>query len=421
MAGSRWRRWLVRACGLAVVAGTLGGVAAVLGARYARDVWTDPARRSALLSRVLDGTGVAVELGDVEVVESDRWVLLVERLHVQTAAVDVRASHAETGIPAVLPMLLFGRFDLGDVRVDGLSVTVPRRPLPAATGGGWPLRVVIDHLLVRDGTLALPASGGLPEARATGVRADLRKVRVVGGTGLVGGRGQVEVRSWRTGAIEVDQVVMSDVRLSRGRYRLGGGRLQIAGGGAEGSVVIDGVDGKRPAVHAELRLRDGDLATLVQAATGQRSPVSGRLSGTFTVDTGGDRGPGEGRTLAEVRLEDGALLLGPAVPSALRAALKIAPFLELRHGKVWLGPTEASLRFSGGRVDIDRLVHEGKGRPLAARGSVVGRELDLVVRLVPRKKADRRKGTGLVVGGTAGALSVRRATAAELKGVGDAP
>ncbi len=419
MARGRWRRWVALSVLLTAV---LSAGLAMSGAWLARVVWEDAKLRQQVLDRLLDGTGVSVELGSVEVVQADHWELLLDGVHVTTPTADVRVAHAQSGVPGFWSVVMLGRFDLGEVRIDGLSVTVPKRPLPVSTSGrSIPLRVVMDHLTVRDGALHMPESEGLPEVRADGVEARLRSFAVVGGKGIVRGTGRMEMRRWRTGRITVDDVVVEDVRLSRNTHHLGGGRLTFAGGGAEGTVVIDNVRGKRPAVTADIRIRDGDFGKLVAVATGKTSPMSGRLSGSFHVEAGGKREPGAGLTVAELQLDDGALLLGDTTSAVLKAALKVAPFLKVRRNQVLLGPTEVSLRMSGGRVDIDRLVHRGGGRPLAARGAVVGKNLDLVVRLLPKKKADKRKGMGLVVQGSAGAMTVRRAAAEELTGLGEDP
>lgn len=415
MAG-RWRRIARWVAGLAVAGGVLVGAATVSGAWLARDVLSDAERREALLERLLDGSGVSVDYGDLQVVRKVGWTVLVDDLTVVTPTAQVTVDHAETDVPGFWSMWL-GRVDLGSVRLDGLSVTVPKRPVPRKRGG-MPLRVVADVVLVRDSTLRMPADGPLPEARADGVSATLTRLVFVGGKGLVGGRGTVAARRWRTGRVEVTDVVLDDVRLGRREHRLDG-RLRMAGGGAEGRLTIGNLSGERPSVHAEVRVRDGDLEELVMAATGQTSPLTGKLSGEFEVDAGGDRAPGAGVTRADVVLTDGALALGGAVPPALKAVLKVAPFVEVKRGQVLLGPTEATFVMSEGVVEVERLVHQGKGRPLAARGAIRGRELDLVVRLVPKKRSERRAGVGVVMQGTAGALSVRKATDEELLGVGD--
>ena len=119
-----------------------------------------------------------------------------------------------------------------------------------------------------------------------------------------------------------------------------------------------------------------------------------------------------------VKVEDGALVLGSEVSGALKRALKVAPFLKVRHGQVLLGPISASFELLPGRVEIKEIVHQGPGRDLAAKGHLDGHQLELVVRLVPKRRADERAGFGLVVTGPAGSLDVRRATSDELIGVG---
>ena len=414
MADRRWRRRVRAGMAVVVVLGLAAGGLSVSGAWLARTILGTPDTRDALLERVFDGRGVRVEYRSIDVVENDRWEVLLDGVTVETATAQVAIGHVACGIPGLWSMLL-GRVELGVVRVDGLQVTVPERPLPRErSAGGLPLRVVVDALLVRDGRLHMPAIGDLPELRVEGLRAELSDVVIVAGAGVVSGHGSLALRTWESGRVRVSSARFEAVRLSRHTHVFGAGQLQVAGGGAAGTVEIGALQSIRPTVHAELQLRDGDLATLVQTITGRTSPMTGRLSGAFSVDAGGALGPGQSRTHAEVELADGALLLGDTASPVLRAALKLAPFIELQHGQVRFGPIRAALVLTPGVVEVERFVHEGKHRPLTARGRIVGRTLDLVLRLVPKRGADRRSGLGLVISGEAGALQVRRASAAEL-------
>jgi len=400
-----------------LVAG-LGLVAtAVSGTLLGRKVMKDPSWRAWAIERVLRDTGVTLHTG-VVTVDEDGATVHVKDLRVDSSRGRLTASEVRSGVPGLWSMLVLGRVDLGSVEVTDLHVTRARgMPRPASAGGS--ARVVVDRLRVRNGRISLPELPDvpLPRTEVTGIDVDLRAVSMVLGRGMSGGKGRLSVAKWRSGAVSASQISVDSITLRRDGIRLRDGRFHIAGGAGAGIVDLTQSPGKPMQVHAQLQVKDIRLEHLVATATGNESPLTGVVAGKVDIQVDGRQAGAT--TKLDVEVKDGALLLGPEVSPALRRALKVAPFLKLQGGKVWLGPTEAQLTLQPGRVEVERLVHQGKARALAAQGTVTSGKLDLVVRLVPRRRADTRAGFGIQVTGPAGNLDVRRAKSEDLHGVGD--
>ncbi len=379
---------------------------------------SDPVQQQRGLRWLTEQSGVAVSVADASVQETrDGWRVVCAGVLVETPRLSVQATTVESDVPAFWPALLARRLLLGDVKVDGVRVTVHSRTQAPPTARPGPFSFRARSLSVTNGTLVLPADGPLPAAGAEGLQASLEDVVWAMGDGLVDGEGTLTVRQWRAGPLRVDAVSVDDVRFSRREISLGQTQFSIAGGGGRGDITLRRQQGQRSEVRVEAEIHDTDFATLVSATTGQPSPVAGRIAGKVTVDAGGARAPGASEARADWRLEDGRVVLGDHVSAAARTALRLAPSLTVRGGEVVLGPTEGQFVLSNGRVLIERLVHGGKRRDLAARGSVVGRSLDLVVRLVPKNDPETRAGIGLVLSGKPGEMNVRLAEASEIEGL----
>ena len=388
------------------------------GAWLGRRVMVDPQWRSWAVDHVLDGTGVTLRMGALEV-EPDSWTVHVDDVFVESARGRLTAAEARTEVPGLWSVLLLGRVELGRGEVSGLEVTGVRG-LPRAASSGPQVTLVMDRLRIRDAKVRLPSveAAQLPPAEFSGIDVDLSGVRLKLGLGLVRGQGELSIERWQTGGVRASQVLFDDVSVAGDTIHLDDGRFSFAKGAGAGRVEITQRSGRAPLIHADLQVKQVRLEHLIGLATGAESPLTGRLSGEVDVRAGEVPGQLGATTRLDARLEDGALALGPGVSGALKRALKVAPFLKVRSGQVLLGPTSARLELRPGRVEVEQLIHESAGRNLAAKGSLQGDELDLVVRLVPKRRADERAGFGIVVTGPAGGLDVRRATADELRGVG---
>lgn len=407
-------RWLGGLAGAFV----LGAVAlAASGGALAAWVVSDGDRLQALVDRLLDGSGLSVDVSESDVLEGR---LYVGALSLKSQHTVVTARGVDAAVPGIWAAVGLGRVRLGDVHVDRLSVDVLARPgrKQARSALGLPLVLVVDRLTVTHGRLMLAKDGPLPEAGADDVDVVVSGLRVALGQGPRAGRGTVSAASWRTGPVVLNDVQVGDLRLAPSAVTFGDGHFSVGGGRGDAKVVLGALDQPRPSLSVDARVSGVALSTLVSAATGKASPVSGRVAGTVRVRGGGPQDRGDGETVAELTLTEGAVQLGEGLGRGARAVLKAVPWVTVRSGAVRLGPTEATLRLVSGRVDVDRLVHVGDdGRKIAARGAIDGRDLDLVVRFVPKRGAERRKGLGLHLQGRPGAMTVVRATAEQLEGL----
>ena len=400
------------------VGGLLCAAVLLSGGWLGRRVVVGHDLRAWAIDRVLDGSGVRLRTGSVTV-DTEDWRVRVDDVAVASPRGSLKAARVGTDVPGLWSALVLGRVDLGLVEVTDLRLERIRGLDPPAAPSGS-TKLVLDRLRVRSGTLVLPAlaEAGLPRTEVSGIDIDLRGVVVKLGQGMVRGSGTLTVDRWKAGPVQATQVRVDAVSVDGPTIHLDQGRFAFGGGAGAGSVDLTQRPGAVPLVHAELEVKQVRLERFIELATGSASPLTGELAGRVDVLAGEVPGRLGATTRLDAKVENGGLVLGPKVSPALKRALKVAPFLKVKGDRVLLGPIQANLVLQPGRVRVDQLVHQGEARALAAKGTVAGRQVDLVVRLLPRRRAEERAGFGIVVTGEAGKLEVRRAQPDELRGVG---
>jgi hypothetical protein len=287
------------------------------------------------------------------------------------------------------PAVTLFRNDRGEWSFERLAIRPPPSPTPggSASGAETPVLppvpagfdVIVPHLVLARGTLAVAREGKRPLLGAEGIEVSTSLSRV---GGALSGAGQLAIASLRV----ADRL---DIRSLAAPLQFGGGELtltpfrgQMADGTLGGNVTVRLAT---PAHYAvDLELRDARAEAFLAALGGRN--LSGRLQARARI-TGTAEGPA-GRGHAEIR--DGQLLDFPVL-GAVAAALDLPLLRELRFEE---GAIDLVLEGDVLRTPVVRFVARdvkilGKGEILLRNGELA-HELTLlvppaVVRRAPRE------------------------------------
>lgn len=366
-----------------------------------------------VLQRIVDeATAKAkfdVTLEDVEVLPTSRplapwtWQLAIIGLRIEPHAEHaplITIARAHVGMPYVSTLLSERRVQLRSARAIGLRVEArqqkpgppwePKQPFIEALGA--------DHLEVWGASWSAPADPPLKEGSAEHVYGELHDVVYRPGPRLLSASGELRVRTFRSGALEVEHVVLPAVTVHDSSLWLDG-RFAFAGATGRLRGEIRNFT-RRSRTRLEVELTGARVEEAVQRATGHASPITGRLDAYLVVHSGGNIPRGQGWMEGSARLTDGRIPLGEDIKPFIKDLIRIAPYLTLNErDEVELGEMNGKMQVRRGSVVLRELVYEAPRRHIQFRGEIVGPDKYLVIRFMPARDPDERAGFGVVLAG----------------------
>jgi hypothetical protein len=158
---------------------------------------------------------------------------------------------------------------------------------------------------------------------------------------------------------------------------------------------------RKSEVTLDVAFQGAPVETVVEVASGERSPLVGRLDADLTVHAGGGLPRGGAWMEGDVSLTQARIPLGKDVGNFIKDVIRIAPWLKLSsNDDVELGDMTGRIRLNRGSVDVSRLTYQAPKRQIELHGHIDPEDLMLVLRLVPKKDPEKKPGLGLVMYGT---------------------
>ncbi len=340
------------------------------------------------------------------------WRVIVSGIDVAPHEPDrpsVHIARLTVSSPELLRAWLNRDLRFADVSIVGLDVHAKHQHEPTAwTPHKTALdRFSVDEFDVWDASVRVDADGPLAEV-------DLRRVdgHVTGlvyepATRAIFGVGSLSATSLKDGgaclvALEIPKATATGHHLewTDGTFTFGGGKARLDG-------AIDSLD-DHPTVLLKLKFEHVDVGAVVASATGNDSPLQGRLSADLDVHAGGALERGKAWAEGTVALSGASVMLAPDTKQVVRRLLKASSFVEVNdNGHVLLEDLTGTLKLQRGRVDLIDLRYHSPRRELDFQGVIDDKVYDLNVKLLPRSDDAKREGVGLNFAGVAGSRDVK--------------
>jgi len=387
--------------GALLLLGGLAFVAAVAGV-----VWVVENRPSWVARGVERAVGWpehALEIGAIDLRWGGRF--LVHDLRVQPPgpnAPQVTLRRAEADLPD--PVALWERVDvsLGDVLLDELAIVRPNQA-PARglelPPGPWPVSLVGDRVTVTDASFEAPKDGILSAVSVTGIDLDAVDVRWTPAVRQIEALGAARIDQLQLGAIPLHTLRVPSLVVDKTVVALPSAHVEYGTSTVAVSGDITDLD-TRAAVLLDVLVEKERVETAVSTALGGRSPLRGFLQARVRLRSGGDLPRGGARFEGFLRLRSAEVFVGNDLKMLPKVLIDIAPWFR-RQESGWLeaGNLIGEGAFGRGWVRLQMERPSRKHRVLQAWGQIDGSAMDLVVRAVPKKGADR-PGIGVSVKGS---------------------
>lgn len=324
----------------------------------------DPDRLLRTFERHAELPSESISVADIEWLGEGRVALhSLEVRAAHPARPDVRIRRFEADLPG---LDVFGSTEvhLGRVVLEGLSVELEQqRPAPPREVGPDPLTLCAHTVVSEDGRVHAAEDEPLPEVQILGITGALRDVCWTPATGAATAAGALAAEHARFGEIRLRELVMPEVHAGGGTVAAPDGRAWLGDTEVTAELVIRGLDDRehRPEVRVDARVQGAALGDMVTTATGSRSPVTGRISGSGRLHAGGELPRGGAWWSARLRLDDGAVTVGDDLPVHARAALKLSPWFRIDGDSIALGDTRVEARSGRGWVALDDVVVDTHG------------------------------------------------------------
>lgn len=274
----------------------------------------------------------------------------------------------------------------------------PAEPMLALLSG--------DRIDVRRGSFSAPEDPPIGRAEVQGIHGVVRNIRYLPGTREVSADGQITVRSFTTGNVTATRISLPVFKIERSTMNFAGDFcFGEACGTLEGRIRDFHI---KSAVNIKVDLRDVPVDEVVRTATGEDSPVDGRLDLVLSVEAGGSRPRGASEMNGTARLRDGRILLDRKTRYVVLDLIRLAPWVKLdAYNRVLLGDMQGRIRLSRGEANLKELTYPAGRRTLRIDGTISSDMLHLMVRLLPRDPDSDRIGLGVVLTGSADSQKVR--------------
>jgi len=394
------RSWGIRVGALVLLA--LVVLALVVGGA----VWTvenRPALVAQGIERALQWPEGSVKLGGIDLRWGGRFV--VDELELQPpepSAPKVTIRHAEGWLPDPRPLWNNVDVDLGDVIIDGLAIErhdqQPSKEL-FLPPPRLPLSLVADTVVVTDASFSAPADGILSAVAVSGIDLDATDVRWTPAVRQIEATGRARIAKLQLGAIPLHSLYVPSLVVDRTSVELPAAHVEYGTSTVAVSGHIHGLD-TRPAVLLDVLVEKERVETAVSTALGGRSPLRGFLQARVRLRSGGDLPRGAARFEGFLRLRSAEVFVGNDLKMLPKVLIDLAPWFR-RQESGWLqaGDLIGEGAFGRGWVRVQMERPSRKHRVLQAWGQIDGSAMDLVVRAVPKRNADK-PGIGVSVSGS---------------------
>lgn len=404
-----WRRRSRRALRLSIVLAELAFGAVCLAALALVYAVTTPDVLRPIVDHATADAPFDLSFEDVEVLPTSQLLApSTWRLAFLGIRVEPRNDHApvitidrvHVGMP-YLGRLLFDReLQLRSARVIGLHVAArqqrpgppwePKQPAIAVLGA--------DRVEIWGASFHAPEDEPLQEAQADRIFGELFDLAYQPGPRLLSASGTLRIASFRSGSLEVENIVLPAVTIDDSTLWLDG-RLVFAG--ARGRVRGEIKDFTRKTrTVLEVELTGARIEDAVERATGHKSPLVGNVDAYLVVTSGGDIPRGHGRMEGSIRLVNGRIPLGNDIKPFIKDLIRLAPYLVLNEqDEVELGPMHGKMQVRRGSIILEELLYEAPRRHIQFRGEMVDANKYLVIRFMPARDPALRPGFGVVLAG----------------------
>ncbi|MCO4748390.1 MAG: hypothetical protein KC912_26590 [Proteobacteria bacterium] len=328
----------------------------------------------------------------------------------------VNIEWVEADLPSPLRAWWSKEVHLGVVEASGVDVglRVQRPPQVAHVPEGQPLTLTASSLTLEDSRFTAAPDPPFNEVLLVGLDGELDDVRWTPSLKRIEGVGRARSDIFNLGTIgltnlDLPVLILADEDLVLEEATFDYGRTE---GTANG--VIRNLPGQ-PEVEITVAISSSRVEEAVEDAIGRVSPVTGWLRAELTVRAGGELERGDSRLDGWVSLTEGFVFMGTDVKLIPRLLLDVAPWFQRDNGGwISVGDLRGEARFGRGWVELDRLERVSKKhRVLQAWGDLRDGQVDLTVRVVPKRKPDNA-GIGVRVRGPLRSTKVKLAKKSEL-------
>ncbi|MEL6346320.1 MAG: AsmA-like C-terminal region-containing protein [Myxococcota bacterium] len=392
-------RWFKLLLAFSVLIGT--GVVLVIGGLV-----TMPLKMQIALAEVVAGLPLkTIEVDSIVVNDDGR--LRVEGVVIRPPrprAPTVSIAWAEFDPPSPERFLQTRELLLGSVHVNAIRIEAKNQqpPPPVAVPEGLPLTIIADRIEIVDGKYTAPADDPLGAVSVIGLNGTLQDMRWQPQLRRYEGGGVLSAEQVILGAIEVSDLTIPALMLEGDQLSFTEATVRY--GDSEGTLNGKVVGLARgPVTQMDLSLSEARLEDLIQTATGEQSPLEGRLDVELRLLAGGPLERGHAQWQGDIRLRRGLLRLGEDVHWSRRAMLNMAPWVDLDDDGVRLHRMQGRVCFGRGWVQLDSLRYKSqKDRELLAWGRLDKGTMDFSVRTPPGRGRGLFKGVklGLLVEGS---------------------
>lgn len=395
---SRWVLWGLELLSLALWGGVTGGL-------Y---LFTTPEGVQRVLNRLVGDAPVVITLEDVEIAPTSE-LLAPETWEVTAVGVrilprdherqETHIARLTVGMPDLVRAWATRVLAFEWARVVGLRIhKKEQRPRDQV----WtPRETALDLITARtievwDAAYHADPDPPIGSAEVTHIYGELSDVRYAPGARALSGTGTLRCRRLRSGTVDLRRVVVGRVDAVDSDLHLQDGSFRFAD--APGSVHgdIEGIFG-RARMALTLSMQGADLGQLVRTATGQPSPIDGRLDATFTVHSGGELPRGGSWMQGSIRLTDGRIPLDDSVSDLTHDLLTLVPFLETDDGHLLLGETTGTMLLDRRSVQVLEATYQSPRREAQLLGGVDTDGMEFTLRVVPPRDPETRPGFGVVL------------------------
>lgn len=323
----------------------------------------------------------------------------------QPQAPTVSLAWAEFDPPPAESFLQRRELALGAVELNALQIQAHHQQPPPAPKPSLrrPLVVTAETVTLSGASYQAPADEPMSAVSVQGISGTLAPLQWIPKQRRYTGAGAIHAARLEVGSIEVTDLDLPSLTFHGDHLEIEGGT--VAYGDSQG--VLNGTvyrlnDG--PITHLKLSLSEARLEDLIQTATGEPSPLLGRLDVELDLLAGGPLERGHAQWQGSIRLRRGRLLLGEDIHWSRRALLDVAPWVDLDGSQIHLHRLQGQVCFGRGWVQLDSLRYRSKKeKELMAWGRLEGRDMAFSVR-TPHNRS-RRLFKGLKLG-----LSIKGST-----------
>ncbi len=408
-----WRKRLLIAAGAAL------GVSIVAVAGLAAGGWYF-VHSPELICRTaewgLDWPDKSIQIEELEINWDRSFVLGGVEVHPPAArAPDIRIARVAATLPSPLSAW-YREINFGDLAADGVQISarMQRPPDSRPEPPEFPMRIVASSLKLTNGQFSAPEDPPFKPILVEGVDAHLNGVRWTPVARQIEGYGTANIAHMQLGSIDLTQVDLPTVVLTGSDLTLGNSTFRY--GRTEGSAegTISHIDG-RPAIEITVGLTGNRIETAVEDAMGRQSPVMGWLSLEMTIFAGGELERGDSRIKGWLELSDAYVFVGNSLKIIPKVLLDVAPWFQREDGG-WLavGNLRGEAIFGRGWVELERMERSSnKNRILQAWGALRDGQVDITVRVIPKKKPEN-PGLGVRVRGPLQSAKIKLAKKQDL-------